>query len=54
VLLYLLHRRKQRMPMLGNIPRDWEATQRRVLLEAEEYESLEQYEEALAARDVKP
>jgi hypothetical protein len=30
--------------------RDWEATQKRVLREAEEYESLEQYEEALAAR----
>jgi basic amino acid/polyamine antiporter, APA family len=50
VLLYMLHRRRQRLPMVGNIPRDWEATQKRVLREAEEYESLEQYEEALAAR----
>jgi basic amino acid/polyamine antiporter, APA family len=50
VLLYMLHRRRQRLPLVGNIPRDWEATQKRVLLEAEEYESLEQYEEALAAR----
>jgi hypothetical protein len=47
----MLHRRRQRQPLLGNISRDWEATQKRVLREAEEYESLEQYEEALAARD---
>src|SRR5205807_937178 len=51
VLLYMLHRRRQRMPLVGNIPRDWEATQKRVLLEAEEYESLEAYEQALAERD---
>jgi APA family basic amino acid/polyamine antiporter len=51
VLLYMLHRRRQRMPLVGNIPRDWEATQKRVLLEAEEYESLEEYEQALADRD---
>src|SRR2546428_9226885 len=50
VLLYMLHRRRQRLPLVGNISRDWEATQKRVLREAEEYESLEQYEEALTAR----
>jgi APA family basic amino acid/polyamine antiporter len=50
VLLYMLHRRRQRLPLVGNISRDWEATQKRVLREADEYESLEQYEEALAAR----
>ncbi len=54
VLLYMLHRRKQRHPLVGNIPRDWEATQKRVLLEAEEFESLEEYEAALAARGPGP
>jgi len=53
VLLYLLHRRKRRLPLVGNIPRDWEATQKRVLLDAEEFESLEEYEAALAARGPK-
>jgi APA family basic amino acid/polyamine antiporter len=54
VLLYMLHRHKQRHPLVGNIPRDWEATQKRVLLEAEEFESLEEYEAALAARGPGP
>ncbi|MDQ6709546.1 MAG: hypothetical protein M3Z11_03210, partial [Candidatus Dormibacteraeota bacterium] len=54
VVLYMLHRSRQGLPKVGNVPRDWEATQRRVLLEAEEYESLEEYEEALAARGPKP
>jgi len=49
VILYVLHRRKQRLPSFGNIPRDWEATQKRVLREAEEFESLEEYEATLAA-----
>jgi APA family basic amino acid/polyamine antiporter len=50
-LLYMLYRRHQSLPAVGNIPRDWEAAQKRVLREAEEFESLEEYEAALAERD---
>jgi len=50
-LLYMLYRRRQSLPAAGNVPRDWEAAQKRVLQEAEEYESLEAYEAALAERD---
>ncbi len=51
VLLYLLYRVRRRLPPLGNLRRDWEEAQKRVLQEAEEYESLEEYEAALAERD---
>src|SRR5438270_4584364 len=50
-LLYMLYRRRQSLPAAGNVPRDWEAAQKRVLQEAEEYESLEAIEAALAERD---
>jgi basic amino acid/polyamine antiporter, APA family len=50
-LLYMLYRRHQSLPAVGNIPRDWEVAQKRVLQEAEEFESLEEYEAALAERD---
>jgi basic amino acid/polyamine antiporter, APA family len=50
-LLYMLYRRHQNLPATGNVPRDWESAQKRVLQEAEEYESLEEYEAALAERD---
>jgi APA family basic amino acid/polyamine antiporter len=50
-VLYVLYRRHQGLPAFGNVPRDWESAQKRVLMEAEEYESLEEYEAALAERD---
>src|SRR5438105_5049704 len=50
-LLYMLYRRRQSLPAAGNVPRYWDAAQKRVLQEAEEYESLEAYEAALAERD---
>jgi basic amino acid/polyamine antiporter, APA family len=50
-VLYMLYRRHQNLPATGNVPRDWESAQKRVLQEAEEYESLEEYEAALAERD---
>ena len=53
-IFYLLYRRQQRLPVLGNIPRNWEAAQMKVLREAEEFESLEEYEAALAVRDGNP
>jgi APA family basic amino acid/polyamine antiporter len=50
-ILYFLYRRQQNLPAVGSLPRDWEEAQKRVLKEAEEYESLEEYEAALAERD---
>lgn len=49
--LYFLYRRHQGLSPTGNVPRDWEAAQKRVLTEAEEFESLEEYEAVLAERD---
>jgi len=51
VVLYLVYRRARGLPRWGSVPRDWEAAQRRVLTDAEEYESLEEYEATLAERD---
>ena len=49
---YALYRRRRQLPVLGSIPRDWETVQREVLESAEEWESLEEYESALAQRDL--
>ncbi len=51
ILLYLIFRRIRGLPQVGNVPRHWEEAQKRVLKDAEEYESLEAYEAALAERD---
>jgi APA family basic amino acid/polyamine antiporter len=51
LMVYLVYRRLQSLPSLGSQPHDWEAAQKRVLQEAEEFESLEEYEAALAERD---
>ncbi len=51
LIVYFVYRRLQRLPSLGSQPHDWEAAQKRVLQEAEEFESLEEYEAALAERD---
>src|SRR5215469_13306876 len=50
-LYYLWFRRQQKLPVLGSIAHDWEAEQRSVLQEAEEFELLEDYNTALAQRD---
>jgi APA family basic amino acid/polyamine antiporter len=47
IVLFFLYRRKQRLPMLKTLPRDWETATKKVLLEAEEFKSLEEYEAAL-------
>jgi hypothetical protein len=52
--LYFVYRRHQGLPAFGNVPRNWEDAQKRVLREAEEFESLEEYEAVLAERDAKP
>jgi hypothetical protein len=36
------------------MPRDWESATKRVLLEAEEFKSLEEYEAALQERHPEP
>jgi len=46
---YILYRRSRKRPIFQSIPRDWEADQMRVLEEAEEYDLLEQYRNALAS-----
>jgi APA family basic amino acid/polyamine antiporter len=50
-ILYLVYRRRQKLPALGNVGRNWEEAQKRVLREADEFESLEEYEAVLAERD---
>jgi APA family basic amino acid/polyamine antiporter len=47
VVLFILYRRKRGLPMFKTLPRDWEKATKRVLLEAEEFKSLEEYEAAL-------
>jgi len=47
VVLFILYRRKRGLPMFKTLPRDWESATKKVLLEAEEFKSLEEYEAAL-------
>jgi APA family basic amino acid/polyamine antiporter len=47
VVLFIFYRRKRGLPMFKTLPRDWETATKRVLLEAEEFKSLEEYEAAL-------
>ncbi len=53
ILLYLAYRHRLGLPRFGSVARDWETAQKQVLEEAEEYQSLEEYEAALAQRDAK-
>jgi APA family basic amino acid/polyamine antiporter len=50
--LYAYFRSHKKMPLFKSLPRDWEGATKRVLLEAEEYKSLEEYEASLAERDL--
>jgi basic amino acid/polyamine antiporter, APA family len=47
VVLFILYRRKRGLPMFKTLRRDWETATKKVLLEAEEFKSLEEYEAAL-------
>ncbi|HYM69456.1 MAG TPA: APC family permease, partial [bacterium] len=51
LVYYVLYRRRQRLPVTGNIAHHWEEQQRVILKDAEEHDLLEQYEFALAQRD---
>ncbi len=51
LVYYVAYRRRQGLPVRGNIDHRWEVQQRAILKDAEEYDLLEQYEFALAQRD---
>lgn len=53
LVYYALYRRSQKLPIFGSVPHDWEKEQIEVLTSAEEFDLLEQYKHALAARDRK-
>jgi APA family basic amino acid/polyamine antiporter len=48
---YLFYRRRRGLPVLGSIVHDWEQEQVEVLTNAEEFELVEQYKQALIQRD---
>jgi APA family basic amino acid/polyamine antiporter len=50
-IYYAWYRKKRRMPVFRSIRHDWEREQQKVLESAEEFDLLEQYRIALAARD---
>lgn len=50
-LYYAWYRRSRKLPVLGNLKRDWETEQKNVLTSAEEFDLLEQYNVALSTRD---
>ena len=45
------YRRKQKLPVFRSLTHDWESQQQEVLQDAEEFDLLERYRAALAARD---
>lgn len=51
LVYYYIYRKRNGMPVLGSLPRDWEKLQMAVLTSAEEFDLLEQYKVALAERD---
>jgi len=53
IILFAMYRRKRRLPVLKTLPRDWETATKKVLLEAEEFKSLEEYEAALSEHRVR-
>jgi APA family basic amino acid/polyamine antiporter len=48
---YIVFRLRNKLPVFRNVPHDWEQEQIDVLKSAEEYESLEEYKQALIRRD---
>jgi APA family basic amino acid/polyamine antiporter len=51
IVYYVIWRRRNHLPILGDVPHDWEQEQIAVLTSAEEYELLEEYKDALARRN---
>jgi APA family basic amino acid/polyamine antiporter len=50
---YFMWRRRNHLPLTGNVKHDWEKEQIAVLTSAEEFDLLEDYKDALARRDRK-
>jgi APA family basic amino acid/polyamine antiporter len=50
-IYYAFYRRSKKMPVFRSVPHNWEAQQQEVLQDAEEFDLLERYRAALAARD---
>ncbi len=50
---YIFWRRRNHLPVWGDVKHDWEQEQIAVLTNAEEFELLEEYKDALAERDQK-
>src|SRR5437660_1572195 len=48
IILFAMYRRRRGLPIFKTLPRDWEGATKKVLLEAEEFQSLEEYEAALS------
>src|SRR2546422_10565009 len=44
IALFAMYRRRRGLPVFKTLPRDWEGATKKVLLEAEEFQSLEEYE----------
>jgi APA family basic amino acid/polyamine antiporter len=53
LVCYAVYRRKRKLPVWRSVEHGWEAQQRAVLKDAEEYDLLEAYEFALEQRDRK-
>jgi APA family basic amino acid/polyamine antiporter len=53
LIYYAFYRRSQKMPIFKSVKRDWEHDQIQMLTSAEEFDLLEQYKNALQARDRK-
>ena len=51
IAYYVWYRRSRGYPVWRSLPRHWEAEQMAILESAGEYEALEQYKFALAARE---
>jgi APA family basic amino acid/polyamine antiporter len=51
LIYYFFYRSSQKLPLFGSIPRNWEQQQIDTLTSAGEFDLLEQYKNALAARD---
>ena len=51
LIYYVLFRRRNGLPVFGSVPHDWEQEQIEVLTNAEEFDLLEEYKQALIRRD---
>jgi APA family basic amino acid/polyamine antiporter len=53
LVYYAIHRKRSGLPVFGSVPHDWEKEQVEVMTNAQEFELLEQYKQALIRRDKK-